>query len=71
MPSRRPDSSGKRKKKRKLKTRLEDSRLVRIIERVPVLGFVASAGHGVAALVTGRNEEMENGHWKCFLFGLF
>ena len=62
MPSRRPDSSGKRKKKKRLKTRLEDSRFVRIIERLPVLGFVASAGHGVAALVTGNNEKMGNGH---------
>ena len=35
---------------------------MRIIERLPVLGFVASAGHGVAALVTGKNEKMGNGH---------
>ena len=54
MPSRRKDRSDQKKRKRKLKTRLEDSRFVRIVERVPVVGFVASAGHGIAALVTGK-----------------
>ena len=54
MPCKRKDSSDKKKRKKKLKTRLEDSRFVRIVERVPVVGFVASAGHGIAAMVTGR-----------------
>eukprot|EP00092_Neocalanus_flemingeri_P065149 GFUD01079152.1.p1 GENE.GFUD01079152.1~~GFUD01079152.1.p1 ORF type:complete len:237 (-),score=76.63 GFUD01079152.1:32-742(-) len=53
MPSRMKCQNDQKKKKRKLKCRLEDSRFVRIIERVPVVGFVASAGHGIAALVTG------------------
>ena len=46
--------SVQRKSKKTLRRRLEDSRVLRLIERVPLLGFVASAGHGVAAVVTGR-----------------
>ena len=49
MPSR-----DRRRRKRIRKQRVEDSRLVRLVERVPVLGFVVSAGHGVSSFVTGE-----------------
>ena len=42
-----------RRRKKTPKRKLRDGRLVRIVERVPVLGYVASAGHGVSSCVTG------------------
>ena len=36
------------------KYKVKDSSVLKIVERVPILGFVASAGHGLSALVTGK-----------------
>ena len=51
----RKKSTSQRKRRRNLKKKLEDSRFVKIVEKLPVLGFAASAGHSIAAVVTGMH----------------
>ena len=42
------------------KYKVKDSSVLKIVERVPILGFVASAGHGLSALVTGKLDDVHS-----------
>ena len=50
-PSKNTSKQGKRSSQRLKK--LKDSSLVQFVEKVPLLGYAASAGHGIASVVSG------------------
>eukprot|EP00794_Sanderia_malayensis_P017396 gene17396-19138_t len=43
----------------------KDGEITKFVEGVPVVGYVASAGHGIAAAVTGDEEDLQRARRAC------
>ena len=69
-----PRSKGKKLERRRSSrlARYKDSSLVQGVERLPVVGYAASAGHGISSLVTGverihtsvNDDTIHKFHWE-------